>query len=516
MKCTSILNDVLGPVMRGPSSSHTAASYHLAVLLRSLIDDEIESVDITFDADGSYGRVYRVQGSDLAFAAGLMGWPITDARFPRALEHAAQAGIEIRFALEDLPEADHPNTVRIALRGRAGRTIDAAGASTGGGSIEITTFEGWPVMFTGRGHEIAVETDLVAADEVAGLLLEECGEGAGPARQERGGKVLITSLWNTPPSPALRSRLEALPGVHRLWMGEPVFFVRRGAPLFASAEEMIAAANDRKLSLGETALAHEAEILGLFESDILVEMVRRLEIMRASVHDGLADDPPSMQLLRPTAAKVFAAEAAGKTAVGGLHTRAAARAMAAMHVNCGMGVVCAAPTAGSAGVLPGVLTTLLEERNAPRDAVARALLAAGAIGVVLAERATFAAEIAGCQVEIGAAGAMAAAAVVDFAGGTAAQAADAAAISFQNTMGSVCDLVQGIVEIPCHTRNAAAASSAFVCADLILGGYENPIPLDDTIDAVYAVGKMLPPELKVTALGGLADTPSARKMKRLR
>jgi len=128
----------------------------------------------------------------------------------------------------------------------------------------------------------------------------------------------------------------------------------------------------------------------------------------------------------------------------------------------------------------------------------------------------FAAEVAGCQVEICAAGAMGAAAVVEAAGGTASQALDAAAISFQNTMGSICDLVQGIVEIPCHTRNAAAASGAFLCADLILGGYTNPIPLDETIDAVYAVGQMLPRELRCTALGGLAVTPSALAMPRLR
>jgi L-serine dehydratase len=109
---------------------------------------------------------------------------------------------------------------------------------------------------------------------------------------------------------------------------------------------------------------------------------------------------------------------------------------------------------------------------------------------------------------------MAAAAVVEFARGSAQQAADAAAISLQNTMGSVCDLVQGMCEIPCHTRNAVASSNAFVCADLILGGYQNPIPLDETIDAVYAVGRMLPRELRCTALGGLAQTPSAQTLSR--
>jgi L-serine dehydratase len=183
--------------------------------------------------------------------------------------------------------------------------------------------------------------------------------------------------------------------------------------------------------------------------------------------------------------------------------------MAVMHVNGGMGVVCAAPTGGAAGTLPGVIVTLLEEKGISREDAILALLAAGAVGVIVANRATFAAEVAGCQVEIGAAGAMAAAAVVDAFGGSAQQAADAAAIAFQNTMGSVCDLVQGIVEIPCHTRNAAAASNAFLCADLVMGGYTNPIDLDETIDAVYSVGKMLPSELRCTALGGLAVTPSA-------
>ncbi|HDT13493.1 MAG TPA: hypothetical protein ENO03_03960, partial [Candidatus Aminicenantes bacterium] len=177
------------------------------------------------------------------------------------------------------------------------------------------------------------------------------------------------------------------------------------------------------------------------------------------------------------------------------------------------GVVCAAPTGGSAGVLPGVLVTLAEDRGLDEAGAALALLAAGAVGLIVARRATFAAEVAGCQVEIGAAGAMATAAVVEAAGGTAAQAADAAAISLQNTMGSVCDLVQGLCEIPCHTRNAVAASSAFVCADLVLGGYANPIPLDDTIDASFAAGRMLPAELRCTAKGGLAVTPSALALK---
>ena len=249
----------------------------------------------------------------------------------------------------------------------------------------------------------------------------------------------------------------------------------------------------------------------------MAEAIRRYRVMRAAVHAWTGREScHRCSCSGPAPARYTQAEAAGGTYTGGLHTRAAARAMAVMHVNGGSGVVCAAPTAGAAGTLPGVLVTLEEEKGLDEERIGLALLAASAVGLVVANRATFAAEVAGCQVEIGAAGAMAAAAVVEAAGGSARAACDAAAIAFQNTMGSVCDLVQGIVEIPCHTRNAVAASSAFVCADLVLGGYVNPIPLDETIDAVYAVGKMLPCELKVTALGGLALAPSAQALPRLR
>jgi L-serine dehydratase len=249
------------------------------------------------------------------------------------------------------------------------------------------------------------------------------------------------------------------------------------------------------------------------EDEVLAEALRRYDIMVRSVHDGLDPNFTGLQLLSACAGAIFEAEAAGRLSVRSLHTRAAARALAVMHVDGAMGVVCAAPTGGSAGVIPGALVTLAEERCLTREQVGLALLAAGSVGMVLAIRGTFAAEVGGCQVEIGASGAMASAAVVDAVGGTARQACDAAAIGFQNTMGSVCDLLHGVVEIPCHTRNGAAAAGAFVNADLVLGGYPNLIPLDETIDAVCAVGRALPSELRCTSKGGLAVTPSARALR---
>ncbi|GAH37071.1 unnamed protein product, partial [marine sediment metagenome] len=205
-----------------------------------------------------------------------------------------------------------------------------------------------------------------------------------------------------------------------------------------------------------------------------------------------------------------------KVFLGNINTRSAIRAISAMHISNSMGVVCAAPTGGSAGVLSGVLVTLSEEHHCDKQSLVMALCAAGGIGVLFLDLATFAAETAGCQVEIGAATAMAAAAVIEIARGTAKEALDAAAIALQNTMGLVCDPVHGTCEIPCQTRNGVAASNAFVCSDIILAGYSNPIPLDETIVSSYETGKSLPKELKCTVKGGIAITPSALAIKELR
>ncbi len=515
MKTTSIFNDVIGPVMRGPSSSHTAGTFHLAKLARSFFGSTPKSVQCTFDPNGSIGRLYREQGADKAFACGILDIPLTDKRFHTALTEASSQGINLHFAQESIPNTDHPNTIHVILEGK--HTLAATGKSIGGGACEITAIDDLPVSFTGNFYELAVEIEEAAEAAVRGILQED-GETKEISFSVSGDTGFLCAHRYRPLASIQRTKLQSQEGAKRILAAGPVFFVKRGEPIFTSAAGMLNEAEKRGFSLGRTAICYEAELLGLSETEVKQEMGRRLDVMLASVKKGLRRNEKElpMQLLRPSAGKIFSAEAAGKLAVGGMHTRAAARAMATMHVNSSMGVVCAAPTGGSAGVIPAVITTLIEEMSISRQKAIECLFAAGACGLIVAQRATFAAETAGCQVEIGAAGAMASAAVVEAAGGKPAHAASAASIAFQNTMGSVCDLIQGIVEIPCHTRNAQAASSAFLCADLIMGGYEDPIPLDETIDAVYAVGKMLPSELRCTALGGLAATPAGRGLETIR
>ena len=504
----SNLNDVIGPVMRGPSSSHTAGSFHIASVARSLLSDAPIHACFTFDHNGSYAKTFTQQGADRAFVMGLMGWPLTDECFFNSIALAKKQGLTAKFQVSNLEAADHPNYVSIDITDRSGKTLHLFAKSTGGGTFAITSINSFPIHITGRRHHLLIFCDSSASDNVIKHL------NGNAEIISADNATLVLAAFNTKPQKKTLDLLSLQQGVNDVLTASPVYCIAQNNPIFDSAQQMVALAIEQNCSLGEISLRYEAHLLGISEDDVLAEMIRRFDIMRQSVERGLDDDTVNMKLLNPTASKILAMERKNALPMGGIHTKSAAMAMAAMHTSNSMGIVCAAPTGGSAGVLPGVLTALADEMNLDPKQTATALLAASAIGLIVAKRATFAAEVAGCQVEIGAAGAMAAAAVVQYAGGTPQQAVDAAAIAFQNTMGSVCDLVQGLCEIPCHTRNAVAASNAFICADLVLGGYHNPICLDETIDAVFQTGQMLPQELRCTSLGGIAQCPSALKIKK--
>jgi L-serine dehydratase len=451
---------------------------------------------------------------DLAFAAGIMGWKLTDERFFSALEEAKKQKIKIEFRVDPLPGSFHPNAVKINLSPKQGVELEISAKSTGGGGMLIDRIGRWQVALDGKAYYTLIEYNSRVDSQVREILSTVKGRYYEKGRITEGKKSLLIFQGVDDLEPEVYGKLNKTQEVDKTWKSEPVFYMKRGEPIFQNYKGMVRTVKELNCSLGEATLKYESQLLGIDREGIIKKMLERFAVMKSAVDQGLESKNVEMQLLSPSAGKILQAEAEERVAIGGIHTQAAARAMAVMHINNSMGIVCAAPTGGSAGVIPGVMITLLEEKKLKPEEIALSLLAASGIGLLIAIQATFAAEVAGCQVEIGAAGAMAAAAVVEASRGCARDALDAAAIALQNTMGSVCDLVQGMCEIPCHTRNAAAASNAFVCADLIMGGYKNPIPLDETIDAAYSAGKMLPRELRCTALGGLAQTPTALKLKK--
>lgn len=264
------------------------------------------------------------------------------------------------------------------------------------------------------------------------------------------------------------------------------------------------------VGLAEAARRDEMKNSGLTAGEIHRRMEEALFVMRQSAEKGF--DPALRSMSGMTggqAAKLLSAVESGRTAGGNFLGRAAARALAIAECNAAMGKIVAAPTAGACGILPAALLTAQEEFSYTDAQLCDALLAAAAVGQVIAARASISGAQGGCQAECGSAAAMTAAALVYLRGGSAEQSADACAFALMNAMGLVCDPVRGLVEVPCVYRNVAGVANAFTAADLALSGLSSPLPPDEVIDAMKAVGEQLPPSLRETGEGGCAACPSA-------
>lgn len=512
LTAVSILNNVIGPVMAGCSSSHTAGPYHISKLFRSILGELPKKTVFMIEPGSSLSCSYHEQGSDLAMIMGLLDIPITDPRFTNAFEIFPIYGTDITFEISSFKGAIHPNSIKIVSCMKDGRTVSAVADSTGGGSFLFRSINDIKVAFSGDKYHLVVSCEKGAEQNVR--IINSDFECVLTAEKDGGFEFQFDS--KSPIPKEIINKTQCTKGVIEVFYIPPIFFPICGNPIFTTAEEMLRYASEKGIGLGDAVLDYESSLLSISKEKLNNEMDRRLQVMIEAVKRGFSEDCPGMFLLSPTAHKIFESEKTGKLVAGGVHARACARALAAMQVNSGQGIVCAAPTAGSAGVLPGVMVTLLEDLDKTRTDVVRAMWAAGGVGLMLAIKGTFAAEVCGCQVEVGAAGAMGAAGIVEIADGSPDQAADAAAILFHNAMGLVCDLVQSMVEIPCHSRNGSFASQAFICADMILGGYNNYISLDDTIDSVVRVGHMLPVELRCTSAGGISTTKSALNIPRLK
>lgn len=284
--------------------------------------------------------------------------------------------------------------------------------------------------------------------------------------------------------------------------------------MYQSLNEAIAAANDAGVSLGEIALRAEVEPGLLDRATVEARLAQALAVMRRGIEQGLTGELHSVSgLVGGDAAKLVAGS--GPMA-GTLFNEVLAGALAVQEVNAAMGIIVAAPTAGGAGVLPGVLLALGKRVGASDQMLVNALAVAGLVGAVTAARASLSGAAGGCQAETGVGAAMAAAAGVELLGGTPIQAGHAAALTLQGTLGLVCDPLGGLVEVPCVYRNATGGAMALAGIEMALAGIEFPIPIDEVIDAMGEIGASMDVRYKETAGGGLAATPTGRRLARER
>ena len=279
---------------------------------------------------------------------------------------------------------------------------------------------------------------------------------------------------------------------------------------FKNAKELLALCQKKKLPISEVMRQREI-LLGETTAEIVDQrMDRVLEIMKDAAFSPIKDPVISMGgLIGGEARKLCEFHDLGKSLCGNVLGKGITYAMATLETNASMGLIVASPTAGSAGIVPGMMLALQEVYGFSDKKIRQALFNAGAIGYLAMRNATVAGAVGGCQAKVGIASAMAASAAVELLGGTPLQCTYAASTVLMNMLGLVCDPVGGLVEYPCQNRNAAGVSNALIAAEMSLAGITQFIPLDEMIDAMYTVGKKLPAELRETALGGCAATPSA-------
>ncbi len=510
----SIFNDVIGPVMRGPSSSHCAAALRIGRLARDLAQGDLTSVLVEFDRAGSLPTTHETQGSDMGLCGGLLGWDATDDRLPESPRWLREAGVRLEFSIVDAGDP-HPNTYRLTLRGMRGESSLIA-VSTGGGMIEVTRIDGFPVSIAGDYFETLLFAD--EGDGAAARLAErlaECVPGAevlvhraaGQALLEvRGGSFLdeaaVAAMRAVAPEVSVRRLAPVLPVLSRPGIRLP----------FETCDELMRHDAGRGIPLWKWAVAYEMERGALTEAEIVARMVDSVRVLRRSIEQGIEGTHYEDRLLGHQSGAFRQRMEQGRLVNAGAVNRAILYTTALMEAKSAMGLIVAAPTAGACAALPGACIAVSEDMGLSEEDMARAMLAAGLVGVFIASQWTFAAEVGGCQAEGGAAAAMAAAALVTLQSGTLPQAVAAASLALQGMLGLVCDPVAARVEVPCLSKNVLAATHAIACANMALAGFDPVIPFDEVVDAARRVGDQLPRELRCTALGGLATTPTSLRL----
>ncbi|MCB1208555.1 MAG: L-serine ammonia-lyase, iron-sulfur-dependent, subunit alpha, partial [Verrucomicrobiales bacterium] len=402
---------------------------------------------------------------------------------------------------------------RLTLRNER-ETHSLIAISTGGGMMEVLSIDGVGISMDGGYHETLIwqsrEADTpVCPTEIAAADKSVCFTPDDEVIvHELGDKRLIQIKAN---------RFLVLDGSLATKHLSPVLPVPSRQNLrvpFTSCADMLTRDGNLHTPLWKLGVEYEMARGNFSECEVIDKMIAIVRILRKSIASGIAGTSYEDRVLGHQSGRFQEMLNTGRLLDGGALNRIVLYVTALMEVKSSMGVIVAAPTAGACAALPGAVIGMAEAMNQGEEEMAKALLAAGLIGVFIATRWTFAAEVGGCQAEGGSAASMAAAALVTLAGGTRDQAIAAASMAFQSMLGLICDPIANRVEAPCLGKNVMAASNALSCANMALADFDPLIPLDEVIDAAKNVSEMMPREHRCTSLGGLAITPTSLEIER--
>jgi len=509
----SILNDVIGPVMRGPSSSHCAAALRIGRIARDLMKENINEVLIEFDTNGALATTHKSQGSDMGLFGGFLGWDADDDRLIKTESELAEAGIKTEIRIHTFG-AIHPSTYKLTLKNENSKHQIVA-ISAGGGMIDIIELDEMPLSIAGDYFETLIYTRRDGKKIIENLLINLPVDDI-LFHKGRGLEIIEIKSKNF-----LKESIKA-----KLLENENVIDIKEINPVlpvlsssntkvpFMTSEEMHEFNKDKNWSLWQLAQYYESKRGNLSEEEVFNKMKNIVEIIKKSIYEGLAGTNYKDRILGFQSGQFIEMDKQDRLLNGGLLNTIVPYVTAMMEVKSSMGIIVAAPTAGACAALPGTCVAVAQVLDLSDDDITKAMLAAGMIGVFIAAYSTFAAEVGGCQAEGGSASGMAAAALINIMKGSAEQATSAASMAIQNMLGLICDPVANRVEVPCLGKNVMAASNALSCANMSLSGYNAVIPLDEVIETMNKVGESLPSALCCTALGGLSITKTSKEIEK--
>jgi L-serine dehydratase len=512
-KSPSIFNDVIGPVMRGPSSSHTAASWRIAKMCLEMLQEPLKKAVIDFDENGAWAPNYREQGTTLGIDGGLLGLDMTDHLMKQTERVAAERDISIAYEVNSF-KTNHVNTVRLNLTGINGKNIIALAASLGGGAFEIQELNGFEVSIRGDYYELLIFTNeetynlddiKLVLPEIKSLNKSSCDGGV--LMNVKLSKNISKNSWT------LLKENKAFSDVVLLKPVLPIIAGNEKELPFKTIDSLVEYSINQDYDLGKLGLIYEQSLSGLSINEVNDIMVEHVDIVNNSIKMGLQGTVYKDRILHQQSHLIDKAIKSGKILNNSIVNEIIKNVSAIMESKSAMEVVVANPTAGSCGAVGGVLKAVADELKSSKEELIQAYFAAGLVGVYFANGPGFSAEEHGCQVECGASAGMAAAGIVQLFGGTAKQAIDAASMAIQNMIGLVCDPIADRVEAPCLGKNVSAAVNALSSATMVASGFNALIPLDEVITTVSNVSSQMPTCVKCTGKGGLAITKTACNIK---
>lgn len=516
MKCSNAFDvfDIVGPIMIGPSSSHTAGAVRIGLIAGQLCGYEPKEIAVFFH--GSLASTYSFHKTDVAVVAGAMGIGVDDERIKNSIDLAVQKGIKVRFDRIKL-EGAHPSSMLIEITDKDGNKHVVRAATIGGGNIQIENINGYSVDIDGKQDcliglteecdESQFETVIKGLlDKNMELLRFEIAKDMHSFKLENGGAI----------NPDLLKVIKAQEFIKEAHLIKSVVpLSAKDKRFFKSCSELVEESKNNNCSISETVIKFEAMKSSRSEEQVMQEMKEAYLAMKQSVEKGLEKENELIgNIFKGNAAKMDKYIKNNRSICGVSVSKVVRNALAVMEVNGSMGRIVACPTAGSAGTVPAAVLTIAQENNLRDEDLVKSLFAGAGIGVIIAENASISGSVCGCQAECGAASAMAAAIITELFGGDYDQILSAVSLSLGNLLGLVCDPIAGMVEIPCIQRNTIAAVNAIISAEMALAGVDSVIPADEMIGAMNEVGDMMDIRLKDTLGGGISNTPTARRIEK--